>query len=464
MKAENTAVSGSFRDPSGFLFWHEQRLFRQVNRDYREHYDLLIASRLYDKLVGAGQLIAHEECDVRLARTPDAYKVIRPELVPFISYPFEWCFSQLKDAALLTLDIQRTALEHGMSLKDASAYNVQFVHGRPVLIDTLSFEKYPAGRPWVAYRQFCQHFLAPLALMAYRDVRLNQMSRLFLDGVPLDLASSLLPARTRWRFSLLSHIHMHARSQQRYANKPVPGKTRPMSRFALLALLNSLETAVRKLSWRPRGSEWAEYYDNTNYSDQARDLKKKLVADFLQQLNPGHVCDIGANTGVFSRLAAERGIPTVALDIDAAAVEKNYLQVRRADEKFMLPLVGDITNPSPGIGWENSERLPLLQRFPVDMVLALALVHHLAIANNLPLAKIADFFSSSCRSLVIEFIPKSDSQVRRLLATREDIFPGYSVDGFEKEFQEHFFIERREAIAGTERILYLMRSRVHGRE
>ena len=462
MKAENTAVSGSFRDPSGFLFWHEKRLFRQVNRDYREHYDLLIASRLYDKLVSAGQLIAHEECDVKLARTPDAYKVIRPTLVPFISYPFEWCFSQLKDAALLTLDIQRTALEHGLSLKDASAYNVQFVHGRPLLIDTLSFEKYPAGRPWVAYRQFCQHFLAPLALMAHRDVRLNQMSRLFLDGVPLDLASSLLPARTRWHFSLLSHIHMHARSQQRYADKPVPGKTRPMSRFALLALLNSLETAVRKLSWRPRGSEWAEYYDHTNYSDQARDLKKKLVADFLQQLNPGHVCDIGANTGVFSRLAAERGIPTVALDIDAAAVEKNYLQVRRADEKFMLPLVGDITNPSPGIGWENSERLPLLQRFPVDMTLALALVHHLAIANNLPLAKIAAFFSRSCRALVIEFIPKSDSQVRRLLATREDIFPGYSVAGFEKEFQEHFFIERREAIAGTERILYLMRSRVGG--
>ena len=464
MKAENAPVPGSFRDPSGFLYWHENRLYRQVNQNYRETYDLLIASRLYDQLAGAGQLIDHAECDVKLARTPAAYKVIRPALVPFISYPFEWCFSQLKDAALLTLDIQRTALEHGMALKDASAYNVQFVNGRPLLIDTLSFEKYPAGRPWVAYRQFCQHFLAPLALMAHRDVRLNQLSRLFLDGVPLDLASSLLPARTRWRFSLLSHIHMHARSQMRYAGKPVPGRTRPMSRFALLALLNSLETAVKKLNWRPRGSEWAEYYDHTNYTDQALDHKKKLVADFLLQLNPGHVCDIGANTGVFSRLAAERGIPTVALDIDAAAVEKNYLQVRRAGEKFVLPLVGDITNPSPGIGWENTERTPLLQRFPVDMVLALALVHHLAIANNLPLAEIADFFSSSCRSLVIEFVPKSDSQVRRLLATREDIFPGYSVAGFEKEFQDYFTVERREAIAGSERILYLMRSRVHGRE
>jgi hypothetical protein len=462
MKGANTAVAGSFRDPSGFLFWQDGRLYRQVNQEYLGHYDLLIASGLFAKLVAANQLVGHEECDVQLARTPAACKVIRPDLVPFISYPYEWCFSQLKDAALLTLDIQRTALEFGMSLKDASAYNVQFVNGRPLLIDTLSFEAYPAGRPWVAYRQFCQHFLAPLALMAHRDIRLNQLSRLYLDGVPLDLASSLLPGRTRLKFSLLSHIHLHSRSQKRYADKPVQGQARPMGRFAFLALLNSLETAVKKLHWRPRGSEWAEYYDNTNYSDQALERKKALVADFLQQANPARVCDIGANTGVFSRLAAGRGIPTIALDIDAAAVEKNYLQARGAGEAFMLPLVGDITNPSPGIGWENSERPPLLQRLPRDMVLALALVHHLAIANNLPLARIADFFSRNCRTLVIEFIPKSDSQVRRLLATREDVFPGYSVPGFEKEFQAFFSIERREAIAGTERILYLMRSRVPG--
>ena len=461
MTSSEETVPGSFRDPSGFLFWRNGELYRQVNEIYREHYDLLISSGLCRELQEEGLLIAHEECGPGMARTPGAYKVIRPALVPFISYPYEWCFSQLKDAALLTLAIQKKALEHGMSLKDASAYNVQFVNGRPLLIDTLSFEKYPEGRPWVAYRQFCQHFLAPLALMAHRDVRLNQLSRLHLDGVPLDLASALLPARTRLKFSLLSHVHLHARSQKRYADKPVQGRHRPMGRFALQALLNSLETAVKKLRWQPRGSEWAEYYDHTNYSDQALEFKGRLVTDFLQQLSPRHVCDIGANTGFFSRLASRLGIPTVALDIDAAAVEKNYLQCRRGIEKFLLPLVGDITNPNPGIGWENRERMPLLQRVPVDTVLALALVHHLAIANNLPLAKIADFFSRICRSLVIEFIPKDDSQVRLLLATREDIFPDYHAAGFEKEFQRYFAIERREAIAQSERILYLMSSKVH---
>jgi hypothetical protein len=459
MSPASEAHAASFRDPSGFLFWQDGRLYRQVNRSYQENYDLLLASGLYRALQAERQLVAHEECDPRLARGDEAYKVLRPALVPSVSYPYEWCFSQLQDAALLTLAVQRTALEHGMSLKDASAYNIQFVDGRPLLIDTLSFEKYPEGRPWVAYRQFCQHFLAPLALMAFRDVRLNRLSLLHLDGVPLDLASLLLPARTRLRFSLLSHIHLHARSQKRYEDKPVPARQRPMGRFALMALLNSLETAVKKLSWRPSGSEWSEYYDRTNYSDEAFQEKKRLVDDALQMFKPRSVMDIGANTGVFSRLASRRGIPTVALDIDAAAVEKNYRQCRHDGEKCLLPLVGDITNPAPGIGWENRERAPLLERGPADVVLALALVHHLAISNNLPLGRIAEFFSRFCRGLVIEFIPKEDSQVRLLLATREDVFPGYHAQGFEAEFQRYFTIENRAAIPGSRRTLYVMRSR-----
>jgi len=442
-------VAGSFRDPSGFLFRRAGILYRQVNSAYKEHYDLLISSGLAAELQAGGMLIGHEECGPDLARTSDAYKVLKPELVPFISHPYEWCFSQLKDAALLTLAIQKKALARGMSLKDASAYNVQFVNGRPVLIDTLSFEKYHEGRPWVAYRQFCQHFLAPLALMAHRDVRLNQLSRIHLDGLPLDLASELLPLGTRFKFSLLSHIHLHAKSQKRYENRPVAARTRPISRFALQALVDSLECAVSKLQWRPRGTEWGDYYDATNYSGQAFEHKGSLISAILNEIRPGQVWDIGANTGLFSRLSSRAGIPTVAIDIDPAAVEKNYRQCKQDHEKFLLPLVGDITNPSPGIGWENEERRSLLQRGPVDAILALALVHHLAIANNLPLARIAEFFSRACRTLIIEFIPKSDSQVRRLLATREDIFPGYDVAGFEKEFRAFFAIERRERDQGV---------------
>ena len=460
MPPSDENVAGSFRDPSGFLFWQAGRLYRQVNAAYREHYDLLNSSGLAAELQTAGMLIGHEECGLDLARTTAAYKILRPDLVPFISYPYEWCFSQLKDAALLTLAIQKRALARGLSLKDASAYNVQFVASRPLLIDTLSFEKYTQGRPWVAYRQFCQHFLAPLALMAHHDVRLNQMSRVHLDGLPLDLTSKLLPKRTCCKFSLLSHIHLHARSQKRYENRTVAARTRPLSRFALLALIDSLESAVGKLAWWPRETEWGEYYEGTNYSGQAFEHKRALISAMLEEVRPGQVWDIGANTGLFSRLASQAGIATVAIDIDPAAVEKNYRQCRQENEKFLLPLVGDITNPSPGIGWENEERRSLLRRGPVDTILALALLHHLAIANNLPLARIGEFFSGACRTLIVEFIPKSDSQVRRLLATREDIFPAYDVAGFEREFQAFFTIERREAIKESDRLLYLMKSKV----
>jgi len=452
-------VAGSFRDPSGFLFWHEGQLYRQVNQLYREHYDLLIASGLYQKLSAAELLISHEECQPELARTPDCYKIIRPVLVPFISYPFEWSFSQLKDAALLTLKIQKIALEHDLSLKDASAYNIQFVQGKPLLIDTLSFEKYAAGRPWVAYRQFCQHFLAPLALMARRDVRLGQLSRIFLDGIPLDLTNRLLPASTRFTFSLLSHIHLHARAQKHYQDKPHKTSGRSLNRFSFLALIDSLESAITGLNWQPRESAWAGYYEHTNYSPVATECKRKCVDGFLQAINPRQVWDIGANTGLFSRLATERQIPTISLDIDPTAVEMNYRQSRRENNPFLLPLIGDITNPSPGIGWENNERMSLLERGPADAIMALALVHHLAIANNLPFVKIASLVSRLCQWLIIEFIPKDDSQVQRLLASREDIFPDYHAQGFEAEFSRFFSIERSEKLAQSGRLIYLLKSR-----
>ncbi len=451
----NMVLPSSFRDPSGFLFSRDNCLYRQINTFYKENYDLLIGSGLYDALVGAGLLIPHEEADISLAYSADAYKVIKPDPVPFISYPYEWCFSQLKDAALTTLRIQKKALDFGMSLKDCSAYNVQFRGGKPVLIDTLSFEKYCEGRPWVAYRQFCQHFLAPLALMSFKDIRLNQFFRIYLDGVPLDLASSLLPFATRFKFSLLSHIHLHAKSQKHYAQKSVNTGGR-MSRLAFLGLVDNLSSAVMKMKWQPEGTEWADYYEDSNYTSESFPHKKQIVGEFLDEIKPKNVWDLGANTGVFSRLAAARGIRTISFDIDPAAVEKNYRECAIHDDANILPLLLDLTNPSPAIGWMNQERMSLLERGPVDTAVALALIHHLAISNNLPLAKIAGFVHEISPWLIIEFVPKSDSQTRRLLSTREDIFPGYTQEGFEDCFKRSFTIVRAVKIKDSERTLYLM--------
>ena len=450
----------SFRDPSGFLFTRDGILYRQVNQSYQKDYDLLMQSGLYEKLVKGKRLIPHQEVDAAPAVAGTAYRVIQPERVAFISYPYEWSFSQLKDAALLTLSIQKAALELGLSLKDASAYNVQFHNGRPVFIDTLSFEAYEEGKPWIAYRQFCQHFLAPLALMRYRDVRLNQLLRVYIDGVPLDLASTLLPSRTRLQAGMLMHIHLHASAQKKFSDAPEQAKVqasgRSMSKMGLLGLIDSLKSTVSGLQWEPAGTEWGDYYDATNYTRAAFDFKHGLVKEFLEDIRPASVWDLGANTGVFSRIASEMGIPTVSSDIDPAAVEKNYRQVRKNKETNLLPLVLDLTNPSPGIGWQNRERDSFAGRGPVDVVMALALVHHLAISNNVPLPDLAEFFAGLGRWLIVEFIPKEDSQVERLLMTRADIFPDYNRAGFEAAFEAYFTIRESREIEGSRRILYCM--------
>lgn len=455
-RSSSTQLPASFRDPSGFLFRQNDIIYRQVNLVYKDDYDQFMNSGLCRALVDDNFLIPHEEVGIEPPIPELAYKIIKPEPISFISYPYEWCFSQLRDAALTTLKIQKKALDFGMSLKDSSAYNIQFKNGRPIFIDTLSFEEYREGRPWVAYRQFCQHFLAPLTLISYKDMRLSQLLCIYIDGMPLDLTGCLLPWHTRLKFSLLSHIHLHARSQKHFADKAVNVRQHRVSRYAFLGILKSLESAVKKLKWQAGGTEWADYYQDTNYSPQAFEHKKMIMAGFLDRIRPAIVWDMGANVGIFSRLASDRGIRTVSFDVDPAAVEKNYLDCVARNDTNILPLVIDLTNPSSGIGWENTERMSLKERGPADAVLALALVHHLAISNNVPFSRIAGFLSDICRWLIIEFVPKTDSQVQRLLATREDIFPDYTQEVFEKEFGKLFNITDTVPIKDSQRTLYLM--------
>ncbi|MPZ89236.1 MAG: SAM-dependent methyltransferase [Nitriliruptorales bacterium] len=455
-------VAGSFRDPSGFVFTRDGVIHRQVNMIYREEYDLLRSCGLYDALVERGLLIPHAEVDVAAAPAPGAYKVLRPEPLDFVAYPYEWCFSQLKDAALTTLDIQDLALEHGMSLRDASAFNIQFHRGSAVFIDTLSFEAAPQGRPWVAYRQFCQHFLAPLALMSLVDVRLGQLSRVHLDGVPLDLASALLPRTTRLRPGLLMHLHAHAKSQSRHAGDVASAqkaRTGEVSDRALRGLVDNLRSTVRRLDWQPRETEWVDYYEGDSYSDASFEHKTALVTKFVEQVAPRTAWDLGANTGRHSQIASDAGAFTVAFDIDPGAVEAGYRQMKADGQQRLLPLVLDLTNPSPAIGWHNSERGSVPERGPVDLIMALALVHHLAISNNVPLERIARFLAELGPSLIIEFVPKSDPKVQVLLASRADIFPDYHLDGFEAAMSTRFTVEQSEPIRGTDRTLFLLRRR-----
>jgi hypothetical protein len=454
-------VRGSFRDPSGFVYLADGVLYRQVNRVFAEEFDACVASGLYDELAAGGFLVPHRLIGLERASTPDAHAVIEPARIEFVSYPYEWAFGQLKDAALLTLDVQERALARGFVLRDASAYNMQFRDARPILIDTLSFARYREGEPWAAYKQFCEHFLVPLALMSTRDVRCGRLQREYVDGVPVDLGSMLLPGWTWARAGMLLHVHLHARATKRYQGASVAAVTRSrgLSKRGLLGFVASLRDTVEQLDWRPAGTQWADYARDHNYSEGARAAKQRLVRDYLGSARPRTVWDLGGNTGEFSRAAREVAPSVVCFDYDPAAVELNYREVRRRGETGLLPLQLDLMNPSPAIGWAHEERSSLEARGPADVVLALALVHHLAIPNNVPLPRIAELFARLGRSLVIEFVPKSDSQVERLLRNRPDIFPEYTQDGFERAFEGHYQIAAKEPIGDSQRSLYLMHRR-----
>ncbi|OGL53129.1 hypothetical protein A3K55_01220 [Candidatus Shapirobacteria bacterium RBG_13_44_7] len=445
---------GSYRDPDGFVFLRGGEVFRQVNMSYKDDYDWLMSSGLYSKLTKEEWLVAHKE--VEKGKGEGGYKIIKPEQIPFISYPYEWCFSQLKEAALLTLKIELICLEHGMSLKDASAYNIQFVGTKPILIDSLSFEKYKENQPWVAYRQFCQHFLAPLALMATKDIRLGELMKIYIDGLPLDLTERLLPVAAFLDLGILGHIKLNARAQGTQIKKPE--RELKLSKRSLLSLIRHLYSTVEKLRLKRVKTEWGNYYQETNYSKKAFGDKQRLVKKYLLKTRAKKVIDLGANSGVFSKIAADIGAETVSVDIDPLAVEKNYKNFRKGKDKI-LPLVVDLTNPSPALGWENLERKAFLDRAGVETVMALALIHHLVIGHNLSFEMIAKSLARMGKYLIVEFIPKEDSKVQILLQNREDIFDNYSEKFFEDIFKKFFKILDSQKIKDSKRIIYLMERR-----
>lgn len=457
-----TVVPASFRDPAGFVWTEGGSVYRHVGEGHRAHYEHMLSSGLYEALVSKGLLVPHEEVSDVASPRPGAYKVLKPEVVAFISYPYEWSFGQLKDAALATIQIQKVAMEHGMSLRDATAYNIQFHRGRPVLIDTLSFEVQPEGKPWIAYRQFCQHFLAPLALMAHVDVRFNGLARQYIDGVPIDLAAKLLPASTRFTPGLFAHLHTQARLERKHqaAGEPPKQTTRTLSAQQLKGIVWSLERAVSKLDWNLPKTAWRDYYaERSHYTDSAAQHKEELVGAFIDDAGGETVWDLGGNVGLFSRVAAARGRQVVCFDIDPGCVEVNYRKVREEGETNVLPLLCDLRNPVPPLGWANRERFSLAERGPADLAMALALIHHIAIGNNVPLPMVAEYFAELANALIIEFVPKSDPMVQTLLANREDIFIDYDRAGFEQAFGERFRIERSEGVRDTDRVLFLMRKK-----
>ncbi|MBI2341086.1 MAG: SAM-dependent methyltransferase [Deltaproteobacteria bacterium] len=476
-------LPSSFRDDAGFLFTEGDTLYRAVSPAGRDDFDLFVSSGLYEKLSGERKIVSHREVTPHSA-SPNVYKILVPQKIPFISYPSEWCYSQLRDSALLTLDIQEEALHRGLSLKDASFFNVQFVGPRPIFIDTLSFEK-RVDAPWVAYRQFCQHFLNPLVLMSSVSADMGRYLACHLDGVPSSLTLKMLPKLSRLKMGIFLHVWMHSASQKKHEVAAPLASAGPLQKagavpagrqgqapakwsgrnFKLtgsfnlkkqLALVDSLKSTIQSLKGPKRQSEWIDYSGSAvHYSDRAGLAKKEFLDRVLDEPRPKNVWDLGGNIGEFARLATKRGIGTVCWDRDPACVEENYKVSRERGDEKMLPLVVDLANPTPAIGWAHQERMSFLERGPADLVTALALFHHLRITANIPVEQIADFMARLALRLVIEYVPKEDPMAKRLIAGRRDIFHDYTLDRFEAAFGENFRLVKKEVLPDTDRHLHL---------
>ncbi|MBN1614010.1 MAG: SAM-dependent methyltransferase [Deltaproteobacteria bacterium] len=455
-----TSDSGSFRDPAGHVFTRNGRIYRSIFEPGVNDFEAARDAGIHEKLIDAGLLIHHEEIEEKDAPSGTVYCLRHPR-IPMISYPWEWPFSLLKDAALLHLDIMERIVPEGFWLRDASAFNVQYDGNGLRLIDTLSIGKRLPESPWIAYKQFCSHFVAPLALAAYGDIRTLSLWRSYIDGYPLDLAAKMIPLRRRFAPGLFMHLLLHARFQAKADRKENIGKadqakTLTLSDNGLIALIRSLRQTVSGIRWKRSSAIWEGYGDIRTYDSEDLARKAAYVEQVVKQLNPAMVWDLGANTGEFSEITASGGAFVVSIDGDPACAEFLYEKVSNSKGmKNILPLVMDLANPSPGLGWDGRERFSLRDRGPADLVLALALIHHLVLSSCVPLEIVSRWFSGIGENVLVEFVPLGDPMVQKLLHNRVDERHPYDEAAFRSNFETMFrFVDSTTLENGRKLFLY----------
>ena len=458
---------GSFRDWDSRVFLRDGRVFRALSPDGLADWEAVAGSRLFGEAIAEGKIVRTER--IEDAAVPEGLvhgsaAVLEHERVPFVSYPYEWPFSMLRDAALLQLELLRRGLEEDLILKDSTPYNVQFRGAKPVFVDVGSFERFHPGEPWAAYRQFCLLFLNPLLLQAYKGISFRPWLRGSLDGIsPTDLRR-VFSFRDLFRRGVLTHVALHARLERKHSEsqRDVKGelKRAGFKKELVLANVRGLEKLVRRLDWDPGRTEWNQYGATTSYTDADAVRKEGFVREVVHQRPRELVWDIGCNEGRHSRIAAENARFVVSMDADEAVVDRYYRELAAEGTTSILPLVQNVTDPSPGLGWRGLERKPLDARGRPDLALCLAVIHHVALSGNVPVPEYLSWLAGLGTELVIEFPTRDDPRVAALLARkREGAHPDYDLEPFERALGERFEVDRREELAGGTRILYAARPR-----
>lgn len=458
---------GSFRDRTSKVFYHGGAVLRGLSDKALEDWEYLSSRTFFQRLMAEGKVVQTEQIEntgqIGLALGGAWAAVLKHEIIPFISYPYEWSFGMLKDAALLQLELQLAALDEGMILKDSSAFNFQWLGTCPVFIDIPSFERLAPGEPWVGYRQFCQMFLYPLFLQAYKDVPFQPWLRGSIDGIEPEHCSRLMSTRDLLRRGVFMHTYLQAKLQAKYGatqqNIKERMSTAGFNKELIKSNVKRLNKIVRGLSWMPAKSEWADYATNNSYIDIDCDMKAAFVRDLVASRPWNLVWDLGCNTGTFSRVAAENACYVVAMDADHLAIERFYLELKAEGNTSILPLIINLADPSPDLGWKGLERKALSKRGKPNLTLCLALIHHIVISANIPLKEFIDWLAGLGTSLVIEFITKQDPMVKMLLRNKEDIYTDYEIDYFEQCLSKAFDVKKRELLTSGTRILYLAQAR-----
>jgi len=455
------ADPGSFRDPSSRVVLEGRRVVRLLDATAAADFDALEASALFADATAAGTIVGTRRLDDVPADAPPGSWVaaLEHDRIPTISYPYEWSFAMLHDAALLTLDLTIRALDEGLITKDATPYNVQFVGAAPVFIDLGSFERLTKGEPWFGYRQFCEQFLNPLLLQARRDIPFQPLLRGSIRGVGPSQTVSSLRLRDRLRPSVFTNVSLHARLERRYAS--AEGDVRSDLEQAgfgpaiIRAQLRKLRKLVSGLDWKAGASTWSEYSDRSHYGDEDLQAKSTFAREVAGQRRRAQILDLGANDGHFSDLVAPDADAVVAVDSDALVIDRLYRRLRERGERKILPLVLDLVDPSGGIGWRNRERPAFVERVEPDLVLCLALVHHLAITDTVPLDEIVAWLAGFGAEVVVELPNRDDPMVQRLLRAKKDrTFERYDQAIFETAVDDHFDTRARVELPSGTRTLY----------